>query len=72
MVDELEGANPDAPEDDDPPMLLDDGYRLTTLMKKAEDMRLETTMDNLREFRDSVAATKLHAPDDVYAQLDLV
>ena len=41
-------------------------------MKKAEDMRLETTMDNLREFRDSVAATKLHAPDDVYAQLDLV
>ena len=35
-------------------------------------MGLETTMDNLSEFRDSVRATKLHTPDDVYAQLDLV
>lgn len=53
-------------------MLMDDAYRLTLLMKRAQEMGIETTMDNLSEFRDSVRATKLHAPDDVYAQLDLV
>lgn len=72
VEDELEDAHKDCPEDDDPPMLLDDEYRLCTLYKKAEEMGLETTMDNLHEFRDSVRATKLHTPDDVYAQLDLV
>ena len=72
VEDEVEDAHKDCPEDDDPPMLLDDDYRLCTLMKKAEEMGLETTMDNLSEFRDSVRATKLHTPDDVYAQLDLV
>lgn len=41
-------------------------------MKKAQTLGLETTLDNLAEFRDSVRATKLHTPDDVYAQLDLV
>ena len=53
-------------------MLLDDDYRLTLLLKRAEELGLETTLGNLEEFRDSVRATKVHTPDDVYAQLDLV
>lgn len=69
---DIPDALKDCPEEDDPPMLLDDEYRLTLLKKRAEEMGLETSIENLAEFRDSVRATKLHTPDDVYAQLDLV
>ena len=33
---EVADAHKDCPEDDDPPMLLDDDYRLCKLLKKAE------------------------------------